>query len=318
MKFEQRLAQLREAVEDPSDPAAAKLIDRALSGKHGLLVSIAAAALPADPKGRLPRAFFTLMQDPVKRDPQCKGKTAIAEALRRIETDDDSVFMRGVRLRQREPVWGGSVDTAAALRGICAMGLVEMHHPAALAEAAELLMDPELAARVAAARAIGNSGNVEVGEPLLRLRLRVGDEEPSMLSECLGGLLHLAPERSLPLAGEHLRSRDEALAEAAALALGESRLAGAVELLAERVEEVVIDARRRVLLLALAMIRSEAAWGRLLGWIASGPRGLAAGAVEALGTFSHDERLGAQVRRAVSQRPDDACDVLVGQLFGPG
>lgn len=316
-RFDERLAALRQAVADPSAQGAAATIDRALKGKNGLLISIAAEALEHDPKNRLPAAFECLMSDAVKRDPQCQGKTAIAEALRRIDATEDSVFLRGVRYHQREPVWGGSVDTAANLRGICVMALVEAHHPRAMVEAAHLLADPELAARTAAAQAIGNSGRADVGEPLLRLRVEMGDDEPAVLTECFASLLHLAPEPSLKFVTARLNERDDAVMEAAALALGESRLDAALAPLSEQVERTVSADRRRALLLAIAMLRSEAAWERLTSWIVEAPASLAVGALRALGTFSHDERLGQGVRVAVDLRSDGACDAELLEQFGP-
>ena len=59
MKFDERLAALREAVEDPSTPQAQARIERALAGKNGLLVAVAARALESWPAlaATLPAAF---------------------------------------------------------------------------------------------------------------------------------------------------------------------------------------------------------------------------------------------------------------------
>lgn len=316
--FDERLAALREAVAEPTTPDARKLVMRALAGKNGLFISTAIPALTELPDllERLGPAFERLCHDANKRDPQCTGKTAIAKCLRDAETGDDDMFLRGARYVQHEPVWGGKVDTAAELRGVCMMALAERQHPRAMAEAAEGLADPEVATRTAAARAIAASGNVEVGEPLLRLRIASGEPDPDVLGECLLALLQLAPREGLPFVAERLRSRDETIVEAAALALGESRLADALAPLRERVELDVMSGRRSVLMLGIAMLRTEAAWAALLEWIEDGSRGEAKDALQALATFSHDERLAAQVRAAVDGRPDDVLNGALSELFG--
>lgn len=317
MKFDERLAALREAVDDPSTKEARARIERALAGKNGLLVAVATRAAAAVPglASKLPAAFDRLMEDPVKRDPQCQGKVAIAKHLRDADVDAEAVFLRGVRHEQREPVWGGTVDTAPELRGVCLMALVEGHHPRAMIEAAELLADPEVMARSAAARALGVAADAGAAEPLLRLRVAVGDEEPEVIGECLRSLLQLAPRSALPFVVRRLEHADDELAQAAALALGESRLEGALSPLQAQVERSVLGKRRGVLMLAIAMLRSEAAWAWLLETVADGARGEASDALKALATFAHDERLVARVREAVAGRSDDVLVPMHAELF---
>ncbi|MCX4241775.1 hypothetical protein [Paraliomyxa miuraensis] len=314
-RFDQQLAALQRAVNDPSDRKGRALIVKALEGKSGLLIATATGAVvggdeddPVVDRGLLellPPAFFRLMEDPVQRDPQCRGKAAIAKALRRAEAHGDEVFVAGVRHVQREPVWGGSVDTAAELRGVCLMALVEEHHPRAMVEAARLLADPLAAARTAAARALGASGRTEVAEPLLRLRVEAGESDAEVLGECLRALLQVAPRENLEVVARLLDADDEPAAEAAALVLGESRLPGAFEALHRRAERSV-GRRRRVLLLALALLRSEEAWDYLLQLVEQGSRGVAVEAIEALAAFAHDERLAERVRVIVERRAEPA------------
>ncbi|MCA9707039.1 MAG: hypothetical protein KDK70_14390, partial [Myxococcales bacterium] len=266
---------------------------------------------------RLPAAFERLRHDGVKRDPQCRGKVAIAKALRRVDASAEEVFLVGVRTVQQEPVWGGRVDTAAELRGVCAMALMEARHPRAPVEVAHLLADPEIAARSAAARALGASGWADVAEPLLRLRLEAGEPEPAVVGECLGALLQVAPGESLPYVAGYLRSSDHAVAEAAALSLGESRLDGALEpLCAEAGRLVSSDGRHAVVMLAIAMLRSDAAWGWLLERVEQGGRGQALAALRALATFRHDPRLLARVSEAVARRTEEPIETTFEELFG--
>lgn len=324
-RFDQTLAELRRAVEDPAAPGARARITRALAGKNGMLVAVAtgAAVSPDEDDPRvdrallesLPAAFERLLHDPVKRDPQCRGKVAIVQALRRAEVCPEEVFLAGVRHVQPEPVWGGRVDSAGELRGVCGMALMEEHHPRALVELAHLLADPLVAARRAAARALGNGGRADVAEPLLRLRIEAGEDEPDVLDECFGALLQVAPEASLDYVAGFLGSRDDAVAEAAALALGASRLEGARSRLCALAERSVKPERRRVAMLAVAMLRSEAAWGWLLEAVEREPPGVAQAALAALAAFEHDPKLRARASEAVAMRSDGALQAAFEELF---
>lgn len=326
-RFDQQLAALQRAVKDPRDAKARARIVEALEGHNGLLVATATEAVVSGDEDdpvidralleRLPAAFERLMHDPVQRDPQCRGKAAIARALRRAEAQGDEVFLAGVRHVQHEPVWGGRVDSAAALRGVCLMALVEQHHPRAMVEAARLLADPQAAARTAAARALAASGRTEVAEPLVRLRVEVGEREAEVLGECLGALLQLAPGPNLEVVAHLLGADDEGAAEAAALALGESRLSGALEPLRAQAERTVTRARRRVVLLAIALLRSDEAWSYLVELVEHGPPGAAVEAIEALAAFRHDERLRQRLQEVVQRRGDAALTRALAEQLAP-
>src|SRR5262249_9551274 len=211
----------------PTSAAAVAELRGALSGKHAHAVAKAAqiagefeiAELTVD----LAAAFDRLLVNPAKTDPGCHAKMAIADALYRIGADDERLFLCGIHYRQMERVYGGRADTAAGLRGVCALALVRMHHPDALAELAELLADAEPAARSAAARAIAYAENAH-GAALLRLKVLTGDSEPQVISDCLTALLQLTPAAAVPFVARLLDGADGGLQEAAALALGASRL----------------------------------------------------------------------------------------------
>lgn len=315
-RFDTQLAALQQAVRDPTAPKARARIVEALESKSGLLVATAVPAAvggdedaPVVDKGlleRLPAAFERLMPDASERDPQCRGKTAVAKALRRAEAAAEAVFLAGVRHVQYEPVWGGKVDSAAELRGICLMALVESYHPRAMVEAAHLLADPQAAARMAAARALGCSGRSEVAEPLLRLRVQAGEDDAEVLGECFTALLQLAPGPSLDYVVGFLRSAEDVEAEAAALALGGCRLPAALVPLLEHARGFLGRGRRRVVLLAIALLRVEEGWAYLVELVEQGPAAAAAEAIEALSAFAHDERLHERVLAAVERRGDPA------------
>jgi HEAT repeat protein len=248
-------------------------------------------------------AFERLMINPVKTDPGCHAKAAIADALYRIGDDDQRVFLRGIHHVQLEPVYGGRTDTACELRGVCALGLVRTNHPDVMIELADLLADPEAPVRVAAARALAYSENDDAA-PLLRFKILTGDVEPEVVSECLTALLKVAPSSSLAFVARRLDGADASAQEAAALALGGSRLREAFAVLRQWWERTPDPARRRTALLAIAMLRHDQAIDFLLSVIAEGNGPNARDAIAALGLYRHDDTVGQRVRNAVERRRD--------------
>ena len=126
--FERELSQLEALSGRVPDDAAIEKVRRALASENNYLVA-KSAAIVADHilSALLPEilaAFDRFFIDPVKSDPQCWAKTALAKALVKLECRDATVYLRGLRHTQEEPVWGGHSDTAGTLRGICAQALV--------------------------------------------------------------------------------------------------------------------------------------------------------------------------------------------------
>jgi hypothetical protein len=94
---------------------------------------------------------------------------------------------------------------------------------------ADLLADPEPPVGISAARAV--AAHVRGGGvPLLHLRALAGDPEPRVVSACLLALLRPDAPGEMRFVASFLE-RDAAAAEAAAIALGESRLAEALAVL---------------------------------------------------------------------------------------
>ena len=176
-------------------------------------------------------------------------------------------------------------------------------HPDALLVAAELLADAELPGRIAAARAIGYYRG-EPALPVLRLKVLAGDAEPAVIGECLLAMMQISVERSLPFVERLLGSDDSALAEAAAMALGESRALEALAPLTQWWERTVDPDLSRTGLLAIAMLRRDEAIAFLLDRVKDDPGPLAREAIRAFEIYRSDERMLERLRKVLAARTD--------------
>lgn len=116
--------------------------------------------------------------------------------------------------------------------------------------------------------------------------------------------------------GAVARRKGPAADEAAALALGESRLPAAFEALRDWSREVAGTPRERVAFLALASLRREEAIDYLLEVVRGGALRSAARAVEALGLYRGDGALRARVEDAARSRAEQALGEAVTKAFG--
>lgn len=250
----------------------------------------------------LTTAFERMLENGEKTDPGCKAKWAIANTLYQLERPDTSLFLAGIRHVQREPVWGGTTDTAAPLRSLCALGLVQANYSEALSELADLLADAEHDARAGAARAVGYSQN-PAGIPLLRLKIHIGDSEPLVLSECFVSLLQLSAEQA-PLVIDALATGSEPIKELAALALGEARIPAAFAAIKQQWQRTRAPELRQSFLLAIATLRTEEAIAFLLSLLEHGNAQDAKDALTALDIYRHTTEIWQQVTKAVQRRDD--------------
>ena len=250
----------------------------------------------------LTAAYRHIVKDGVKHDRGATAQLAIATALVQHDAPAAEIYGIGVRREQWDPVWNGQVDVAAPVRALCAIGLVRINHPDALFEAATLLADREREARVGAIRALAESGRSEA-ELLLRYKARIGDEEPSVTEECFAALLRLAPKsRSLPYVAEFLRAEPVETANAAAIALGQSRITEAFPILTGALEAMPDPERRGALLWGIALLRQEAALEFLFELLESSPEPRAAAVLEALSVYKNDEAVRARAAKVIASR----------------
>ena len=308
-KLEDTLAILRTVRNDISSAAAISTLQAVLKSKFSIAVAQAAKLIGDaeiyDLKPDLVKAFERFMEKPETTDPGCKAKECIAETLYKLEFSDENLFLQGIHHIQLEATWGKRVDTAAGLRGVCALGLVRMNYPNMMVELADLLTDNDPSARINAAKAIAYTGNKEA-IPLLRLKARIGDDNPQVLSECFIGLLNLDPEQSLSFVAQFLDSHPEPVCEMAILALGESRLEAAFPIVQTYWEQSHDPSLRSIGLMAIAMLRHDPAIDFLLTLISSGRSEDASNALSALKMYRQEQVLWERVRQAVEQRRDDA------------
>lgn len=308
-RLEERLHDLNALRSDPTAGESLAALQKALTTKTNHVVAraaeIAGEFLLNDLEPDLVQAFARFMTNPVKTDPGCAAKTAIAEALYRMEAYQAEVFLQGIGHVQLEPVYGGREDTAANLRGVSALGLVRIHYPNVMLLLAQLLADAESDARIAAARAIGYAG-MDAGVPLLRFKVLTGkvltgDAHPQVLCECFNALIRLDPEPSLAFVAGFLQHEARALQEAAAVALGESQMVQAFHFLEAAWEDTIDAELRQSYLLAIALLRHERALAFLLELVKEdGRRGEEA--LAALHMYRDDPRVWERVEMALREQ----------------
>jgi hypothetical protein len=249
-------------------------------------------------------SYARFLDKPLKQDPSCYAKKALTRALVALDCNDVEFYLGGVRYRQLEPVYGGTADTAVDVRANCAMGLVASGYPRALVELTALLNDVEAGARAGAVRAIA-CGTPREAELLLRSKALAGDAEPQVVGECFTGLLTVEPDESIAFVAGYLSHDDAAVRELAALALGESRLDGALAPLKEAWAGVLVAAELRgALLRAAAAHRSEAAFDWLLELVASARVPVALAVIEALAPYKHNGKLMKRLADVLTERAD--------------
>ncbi len=157
---------------------------------------------------------------------------------------------------------------------------------------------------------------MRLGVLLLKLKVYIGDREPEVLGECFAGLLAVAPESSVSLVAEYVDSADEAVAEAAILALGESRDERALEIVKDKWQRTVRGPLRQVLLVAMACSRLEPAIAYLLAIATEASPQTASLAIEALATYRSNERISLSLQKVVQERNEPVVRQAFGRHFG--
>ena len=262
------------------------------------------------------QAFDRLFKEPVKSDPQCWGKNALARAIKDLGHVESASFLRGLRHVQMEPVWGGQEDTAATLRGACLLALAQctdIPREAVLKHAVDGLADRAAPVRIDAVRTLREMDGIEASL-LLRLKARVGDEEAEVTGQVFDSLLALEQEEAIPFVAEFLDSDRDDWQEGA-LALGASHLAEGVPVLTKAWEQSRRADRRRILLRALGASRQPLSLGFLLDLVRAGRQSDAADALEALALHKDSPEIRQEVETAVTRRGEDELSFRFRGIF---
>ena len=269
-------------------------------------VAVAAAAKVCEGHGLRDLApelveAFTALGAP-KSDPGCRGRIAIVHALHALGHWADEVFTAGLSIVQRVGSPSAPDDEAAPLRGACALAHAHFLRPDAVDVCAEMLADAWIAARIGAARGLGDSGRTDAAA-VLRYKLVLATDDGDVLAACFDAWFALDREGAIAFARKLLGFADER-ADAAALALGGNRAAVAIDDLIAWCRTCEPRRRQRVGYVALALLRHEAANAVLAQAIAEQRAPEALAAATALATF-RDEASTAELLRAAAAKQRD-------------
>ena len=319
LSLDDKLAALRALRGQTLDDEQKAEVRKRVDDRSNLVVAAAAALVGenslAEMAFALEAAFDRFLVNPLKDDKLCRAKLAIVQALDRMEHQGADVFLKAARQVQFEPIWGGTEDSAPPLRAAALVALARAEGTGCLTVLVDAMADPARDMRIASALALGAVGSEGAGL-VLRLKVRLGDDDPDVLSECLGGLLAVDPKAGLPLVAEFLEPRNPVSCEAAAMALGKSRLAEALGPLRGCYERAHSDELKRHILLAIAILRRPPAVDFLADLVATGVEPDAAAALSALRIFKDDPRLLERVGGVVKSRKSPTLQGVFDREFG--
>lgn len=298
-----------------------RALRKALNDKVNVIVA-KAAALAAEMQLRdvtpeLCAAFDRLLIEPLKSDPKCWGKEAIAKALKDLEYAESNIFQKGIHHVQLEPVWGGEEDTAANLRAICALALLpctDLTREDKLWLVMPLLTDRSPSLRKDAITALESLDGREAAL-LLRIKARMGDREADVTGQALESLLRIERDSAVSFVTEFLRSPDPEVREEAALALGASRLTAAVTALESAFTNAHMLLDHELLCRALSISRNEEALHFLLNMVRKHRASEAISALEALKLYRESGEVCAKIREAGSHRTEPDIQRTLDRLF---
>jgi HEAT repeat protein len=273
---------------------------------HGIVLKGAAALAEQITASELSPQFAAaienLLRGDPKRDPGCEGKTAALKDLVGWDANVPALYLEAARFRQMTPVMGGSIDVAAEFRGLAAIGIAATGPAGALDRLVDLLADPEKATRARAATALGMWRGPEA-LPVLRLKARLSDADAEVMAEVFGSLLQQDPDQ-LELVAEFLRDENPGLVEAAALALGQSKLEAALGALTANWPSHRGSPVATTLLMAISLTRSEPAIQWLLDRLGESRGRESTALLDALALYRSDAKVVARIQVITARRAD--------------
>ncbi len=320
--FERELAQLESMEGEIPDAIGVERLRKALESQNNYLVSKAAKIVEDQTiTALLPEvraAYERFFSNAIETDPQCWAKNALVKTLVKLGCRDASVYLRGLRHHQSEPVWGGQADTAGELRGSCVQALLQCGEPSGedlLSILLEPFVDEDKSVRMEAARAIGQVGGIAAAL-LLKLRILIRKEDPEILGACFSALLvmgHNDKLGSIALVAEFLHDGEEAAAEAA-FALAETHDPAALAALIERRRKGTDAWFGSVLDHAIVLTRLQAGMDFLLAVIEQDTR-TAISALEAISRLQNSPKVRARVAAAVTKSKSERAQQAFRKYF---
>ena len=256
-------------------PERQTLLLTALLDKSHYVAALAAEALGehADDAaaGVMTERLLHLSEDGLARDPGCHIRSNLAFALGRLHYYPAADALRvGLRTTQIEAVGGVPFDTAAHLRGNCALALAQLRDLDSVRDIALLLfdrsgtvpghLDPKvkMEPRKAAARALSITGSTSARLPLTLRLVHPENEEPEVLQECMQALVDLEDPHAAEVLAPYLKHRDQNLAAFAALTLARTQSPEAAALIGDALPHFTGDPLKAVVL-ALTTLRTPEA-----------------------------------------------------------
>ena len=317
--FDRELAVLEQMSGRDLDAADIEHLRHTLRHTNNYLVS-KAARLAADNSlaAFLPdllAAFDRFFVNPEKSDPKCWAKEALAKALVKLEFQESTPYVRGMRHHQLEPTWGGPTDTAGALRGTCTHALVAcpgLGNAELLDLLLEPLVDTDKTVRMEAARALGYVGGANAAL-LLKFRVLLRSEEPEVMGSAFSSLLGMDAAKAIPLVAQFLDDPEETAAEAA-FALAATHAPEALTALISRRRKGADGWFAGALDNAIALTRLPESVEFLLQSIKRDER-QSASALEALSRVYSSDEITARVKAAVTESGSGRLASAFGEFF---
>jgi HEAT repeat protein len=317
--LDDRLAALRALREQSLTTALIAELRKSIGDRSNLIVAAAAAIAGENTLVELDKdleaAYDRFLVNPLKDDKLCRAKIAVVQALDKMEYQKSDVFLKAARHVQLEPVWGGTEDSAPPLRSAALVALARVEGVASLPMLVDAMVDPARDVRSAAAMALGAIGTESAGL-ILRLKVRIGDTDLDVLSDCLLGLLTVDPKENLSIVTELLRPGDALACEAAAMALGKSRLPEAFDPLRRCLERCHSPELRHHILLAIAILRRPSSIEYLIELVATEPEPDSIAALSVIRIHKDDPRLRERVEAIVRDRGSKMLQAAFDREFG--
>ncbi len=310
------LKQLSDEGDGTDKDQATETLRAALSSGTSAVVAQAAELAGRLALPRLARDLCTTFErfsgDGMRADRYCAAKVAIVNALRQLKIERAAPYLSGMTCYWPARPNRGSRDTAAELRIAAAYAHSELGSALEVDELAGLLADPTEDVRLAAVHCVAALGGAICG-PLLRLKILLGDDSPSVMAAGFEEILACDKVKHFSVVADYLDSEDSRVRAHAALAIGQSRAPGALEILTAKWRSTFDDDFKPDLLIAIALLRDDRAVEFLLSLLEE-HRSTARDALAAL-AHCHMPRVRQQVEEAIERISDRELRRQFEELF---